>query len=109
MQTKHEAGRTALIQVSVEAVLVNSKDETHYCIRIPALNPTTVWVDETVLEDGDFIPIEVYEREINALKDEINCLRGNHKEDINGMDDKRLDAGAEETAGTGVQEDGRTV
>lgn len=95
MQTKNEAGRTALIQVSVEAVLVNSKNETHYCIRIPALNPTTVWVDETVLEDGDFIPIEVYEREINALKDEIQRIYRSKREErygytgSKGTDDER--------------------
>lgn len=75
MQTKYDIGQTAMVQVHIERINVDSGGEAQYFARVPARKPACDWFDESVLEDGDFIPVEDYEREINELKDEIERLR----------------------------------
>ena len=109
MQTKYDIGKTALVQVHIESINILSDGTIQYYAEVPSITPKKHIFNESVLEDGDFVPVKEYEHDINRLKDEVNSLRGYYRVNVNGMDDKRFDAGAEETAGTGIQKDGGTV
>ena len=120
MQTKYDIGQTVYLPAEVIRIDIDKQGDIRYAVTINVVGRNIENIKQEELNDDDVIPVADYEREVNKLKDEINSLRGYYRVNVNEKhsdrqgrsgenDDKRFDAGAEETAGTGTEENGGTV
>lgn len=80
MNTRYNVGDIILERRKITKIIIG-KDGVQFFTVSPTdydaipFAKETKWIDIVDSRDSDYVPVEVYEEEVNKLKDEINRLR----------------------------------
>ncbi len=77
MNTRYNVGDIVKVEFLVEEINVTKDGVLFLCAKydIKTRKRYGIVVPESELDSRDYVPVEVYEEEVNKLKDEINRLR----------------------------------
>ena len=80
MNTRYNVGDIILERRKITKIIIG-KDGVQFFTVSPTdydvipFAKETKWIDIVDSRESDYVPVEVYEEEVNKLKDEINRLR----------------------------------
>lgn len=77
MNTRYNVGDSVNVEFLVEEISATKDGVLYQCAKYDtyARKRYGIVVPESELDSHDCVPVEVYEEEVNKLKDEINRLR----------------------------------